>query len=295
MPAESTLVEVGGLAVGSIIVSTPEQPLSALVELLSLEQIDRDIFRAAYPGEGNGRLFGGQVASQALRAAAGTIDVDHQVNSLHAYFLRPGRFGTRVVFTVDRIRDGRSFSTRRVVALQDGEAIMNLDASFHAAEEGEVFQGASPVHLVPSPDELPRDPDRRGPHQHPIDSRSVSFPDSVQGARARWARTADPLPDDPVLHACAITYLSDSGPVGATRHALGSDDDQPAKGRMMTASLDHCVWFHRPVRADDWLLYRLEAVACGAARGLARGEMWTPEGELVVSVSQESLLRLRSD
>lgn len=273
--------------------STPPDP-SPLVALFDLEPIDRDIFRGPNPGEGDGRLFGGQVASQALRAAAATIEADHAVNSLHTYFLRPGRFGTPVVFTVDRIRDGRSFSTRRVVAVQQGEAILNLDASFHAHEEGGTYQGPSPLEVVPPPDELTRDVDRRGPHQRPIDSRSFRPVDSGPGTRARWARTADPLPDDPILHACAITYFSDSGPVGASRLALGVDDDAPdERRRYMTASLDHCLWFHRPVRADEWLYYRLDAVAAGASRGLARGGMWTSDGQLAVSVAQEALLRPR--
>lgn len=264
--------------------------------MLDLEPIDRDIFRGPDPGDGDGRLFGGQVASQALRAAAATIDVDHLVNSLHSYFLRPGRFGIPVVFTVDRIRDGRSFSTRRVVAMQQGEAILNLDASFHAHEEGGTYQGDSPLGSVPDPDDLTRDPDRRGPHQRPIESRSLRPSDAGAGTRARWARTAEPLPDDPILHACAITYLSDSGPVGASRLALGVDDDRAEdRRRYMTASLDHCLWFHRPVRADEWLYYRLDAQAAGASRGLARGEMWTRDGHLAVSVAQEALLRPRRD
>ena len=234
---------------------------------LQLDRIDRDILRSPHPGEGDGRLFGGQVAAQALRAAATTVEADHRVNSLHAYFLRPGRFGMPVTFLVDRIRDGSSFSTRRVVAIQDGEAILNLDASFHADEPGETIRFDGPVGTVPPP---------------------------AGSTRAFWIRSRTALDDDPVLHACAITYLSDSGPVSAARRALGGGGRWGWDGiDLMTASLDHTMWFHRPVRADDWLLYDLQAVAVGGSRGLTRGSLWTADGDLAVSVTQEALLRRR--
>lgn len=265
----------------------------SLVALFDLEQIDKNLFRGPHPGEGGFRLFGGQVASQALRAAATTVVPEQLVNSLHAYFLRPGRFGTPVVFSVDRIRDGGSFSTRRVVATQDGEAILNLDASFHAIEDGGVFEPTSPVDTVDPPESLPRDPNRRGPHQRYIDYRSVDVPGDPDEARSRWVRTVEDLPDDPVLHACAITYLSDSGPVGTAGRAVGGPDETKWRPSMMTASLDHSLWFHRPARADDWLLYRLEPQVCFGARGLTRGQLWTKAGEAAVTVSQEALLRWR--
>jgi acyl-CoA thioesterase II len=268
-------------------------PTDSFVALFDLERIDKNLFRAPALGEGGRRLFGGHVASQALRAAAGTVDAEQDVNSLHAYFLRPGRYGTPVVYTVDRIRDGSSFSTRRVVATQDGEAILNLDASFHIEEDGDEYQVPSPVGHLPDPESLPREPDRQGPHQRFVDRRPVTVPDAPDTTRARWVRSKETLPDDPVVHACAITYLSDSGPVGAARRAIGGPEDGSWRASMMTASLDHCLWFHRPVRADDWLLYRLEPMVAGRARGLSRGEVWTQGGELAVTITQEALLRWR--
>ncbi|HEX7167050.1 MAG TPA: acyl-CoA thioesterase domain-containing protein [Acidimicrobiales bacterium] len=265
--------------------------LERLVRLLDLEQVDRDIFRGANRrDDAPGRVFGGQVASQALRAAAATVDAAHRVNSLHAYFLRPGRHGSPIVYTVDRIRDGSSFTTRRVVAVQQGEPILNLDASFHKDEPGHEFQLPSPVADAPPPETLERNRHQHGPHQRPIDMRDVVPPVSPLATRAHWVRADGALPDDPVLHACVVTYFSDSGPVGAARRAIGGWE-RDGGPRMMTASLDHCLWFHRPVRADEWLYYELEAVACTNARGLARGEMWTQDGTLAVTVTQESLLR----
>lgn len=223
------------------------------------------------------------MASQALRAAAATVDVDHEVNSLHAYFLRPGRFGVPITCLVDRIRDGSSFTTRRVVALQDGEAILNLDASFHREEGDFDDQLTSPVGRYPHPDDLPSDDTRRGPHQAVVDFRQV--PDDPG---ARWVRTAGALPDEPILHACAVAYLSDFGPVRTARRRTQAPD-----GALRAASLDHCVWFHRPVRADEWMLYRLESLLVAGARGISRGELWTADGALVASVAQEVLLRRR--
>lgn len=261
---------------------------------LQLDRIDRDILRSPHPGEGDGRLFGGQVAAQALRAAATTVEADHRVNSLHAYFLRPGRFGMPVTFLVDRIRDGSSFSTRRVVAIQDGEAILNLDASFHADEPGDTIRFDGPVGAVPPPDEVEgEDPSGQPAQRQPFDRREIE-PPPAGSTRAFWIRSRTALDDDPVLHACVITYLSDSGPVSAARRALGGGGRWGWDGiDLMTASLDHTMWFHRPVRADDWLLYDLQAVAVGGSRGLTRGSLWTADGDLAVSVTQEALLRRR--
>jgi acyl-CoA thioesterase-2 len=228
-------------------------------------------------------VFGGQVAAQALRAAAATVEADHHVNSLHAYFLRPGRFGVPITCVVDRIRDGSSFTTRRVVALQEGEAILNLDASFHRDEHGFDGQTPSPVGGVPAAGELDVDDGRTGAHRQAIDIRQVPDEPGV-----RWVRTDGALPDDPVLHACAIAYFSDFGPVRTARRLTGAAD-----GALMAASLDHCVWFHRRVRADDWLLYRLESLLVAGARGISRGEIWTADGLLAASVAQEVLLRPR--
>ncbi|HEX2851064.1 MAG TPA: acyl-CoA thioesterase II [Acidimicrobiales bacterium] len=261
--------------------------LDRLLFLLDLERIDRDLFRGANPTEGHGRVFGGQVASQALRAAAYTVEADHRVNSLHAYFLRPGRPAMPIVYSVDRIRDGKSFTTRRVVAIQDGEAIFNLDASFHKAEAGGEFQQQCGLDWVPPPDEVRRD-DHWGPHRQAIDFREVE-PPRPPSTRIQWVKADGTLPDDPVVHACVLAYASDSGPVGAARRPLRDGEDEWE--RFMSASLDHTMWFHRPVRADEWLLYDLQAVACSNARGLARGTFWTREGLLAISVCQEALIR----
>jgi acyl-CoA thioesterase-2 len=268
-------------------------PPPTFVDLLDLEVIDRNLFRAPNHGEGGYRLFGGQVASQALRAAATTVDPEQHVHSLHAYFLRPGRPGVPIILSVDRIRDGRSFTTRRVVATQDGEAILNLDASFHTLEEGPEYEPPCPVPRAPGPDGLGTDDRWRLAHHRVLDTRSVTLDDEGPQERARWVRLVESLPDDPVVHACAITYFSDTGPLGAARRAVGSTEAPGSQSALMTASLDHCVWFHRPARADEFLLYRLEPLIVGRARGLSRGEIWTAGGYLAASVTQEGLLRPR--
>jgi len=254
-----------------------------LLGLLDLERLGPDSFRhvnASRRGPG-GRLFGGQVASQALRAASGTVDTALHVHSLHAYFLRPGKVGVPMELGVDRIRDGRSFATRRVVAVQEGEAIFELSASFHVDEPGFDVQQPLPAE-APDPESLPA-----GRHEHahhrPFDAREFGpLPGST---RSLWTKAAGRLPDDPATHACVLTYLSDMGPVGAARRA--GPPDVPT----MRASLDHVLWFHRPVRVDEWLLYDLQAVSLSGARGLARGLVHARDGRLAVTVSQESLLR----
>ncbi len=272
--------------------------LDRLLALLDLEHIDRNLYRGPNPamrGGGGGRVFGGQVASQALMAASKTVEPSelnrqtvHRVNSLHAYFLRPGRPGLPIIYSIDRIRDGSSFTTRRVVALQDGEAIFNLDASFHKEEPGGEFELPAPLDGVPGPDELARA--EHGPgggmHRRPIDTRELRTGPTATSTRAMWVRADGELPDDPALHSCVLTYMSDSGPVGAARRPLLTGQQS-----WMSASLDHTMWFHRPVRADQWLLYDLEAVACSNARGLARGTMFTQDGHLAVSITQEALIR----
>jgi acyl-CoA thioesterase-2 len=220
------------------------------------------------------------VAAQALRSAGLTVPSDLAVNSLHAYFLRPGKPGQPILYSVDRIRDGRSFVTRRVVALQDGEAILNLDASFHRHEPGPEYQIPERVD-VPEPETL-RTSRRERHHGRPIDMREVPSP---AGFTRRWIRADGDLPEDPALHACILTYASDMGAVSAA-----SGPVSPAT-KMMSASLDHSMWFHRPMRADDWVFYELEAVVAARARGLARGGMSTHGGVLGVTVNQEALLR----
>ena len=254
-----------------------------LLDLLALERLGPDTFRhvnRSRRGPG-GRLFGGQVASQALRAAIETVGAELHVHSLHSYFLRPGRVGVPMDLGVDRIRDGRSFATRRVVAVQEDEAIFELSASFHVDEPGFDVQQVLPPE-APDPEGLPPNPHEHA-HHRPFDIREFG---PLPGAtRSLWTRAAGTLPDDPAVHACVLTYLSDMGPVGAARRA------GPPGIPTMRASLDHVLWFHRPVRADEWLLYNLEAVSLSGARGLARGLVHGRDGRLVLTVGQEALIR----
>jgi acyl-CoA thioesterase II len=281
-----------------------ETPLERLVDLLDLERIEVDIFRGKQPTESLQRVFGGQVAGQALVAAGRTVPSDRPVHSLHAYFLRPGDPSLPIVYEVDRIRDGRSFTTRRVVAIQHGKPIFNMSASFHLVEPG--VEHASRMPDVPAPETLARLEDRMQPYAdelggwftrpRPLDVRYVGEPPRVakdSGVRQPrsqvWMRADGTLPDDPLLHVCAVTFASDMTLLDSTllNHGLAW-----GTGDVLGASLDHAMWFHRPFRADQWWLYDQESPWTGAARGLARGAIYTREGELAVSVVQEGLLRV---
>ena len=259
-----------------------------LLDLLDLSRRGTDRFVAVTPGEAAPRLFGGQVASQSLRAATLTVDAGRRPHSLHAYFVRPGRPGIPLDLEVERTRDGRSFTTRQVTASQAGETIFVLAASFHIEEEGDDWQTPS-MPDVPGPEDLPRaaSPLSRFSTMSPFELRWVR--EGTAGGfhmHPLWARVRDRLPDDPALHACAIAFMSDMGVVAAARGpATGSFE------RFMGASLDHALWFHRPARADDWLLFDVQPVTNSAARGLAQGTMHTREGVLVASIAQEALLR----
>mgnify|MGYP001825612191 CR=1 FL=1 len=278
--------------------------LDDLVRLLDLEVIEVNLFRGASTDENRQRVFGGQVAGQALVAAARTIEEPERlVHSLHAYFLRPGDPKTPILYEVDRIRDGRSFTTRRVVAIQHGKAIFNLQASFHNDEPGPDHQVDMPTGL-PAPESLPDFKTRMAPHAEqigdwydrprPIDVRYVSGdplsrkgqPSSTQQV---WLRANGSLPDDSVLHACIVTYASDMTLRDTTVLPFGLAWDSPG---MQMASLDHAMWFHRPFRADDWLLYDQVAQSTTSARGLARGSIFTADGKLAISVVQEGLTRV---
>lgn len=278
--------------------------LDDLVSLLDLEAIEVNIFRGASTDENRQRVFGGQVAGQALVAAARTIDEpDRMVHSLHAYFLRPGDPKKPILYEVDRIRDGRSFTTRRVVAVQHGRAIFNLQASFHNPEPGPDHQLSMPTDL-PDPLALPDFQTRMAPYAEqigewydrprPIDLRYVNGdPMSRKGNPTEnqqvWLRANGTLPDDPVLHACIVTYASDMTLLDTTVLPFGLAWDSPG---MQMASLDHAMWFHRPFRADDWLLYDQTALSTSSARGLAGGAIFTSDGRLAISVVQEGLTRL---
>jgi acyl-CoA thioesterase-2 len=277
-------------------------PLDVLVDLLDLEAIEVNIFRGLSPDDTRQRVFGGQVAAQALVAAGRTVD-ETRVHSLHSYFLRPGDPTVPILYEVDRIRDGRSFTTRRVVAIQHGRAIFNLETSFHVEEEGLVHQEAMPQ--APPPDTIPTVRERLAAFEdqfadffkrpNPIDQRFIGeLPWLRRGSRAPrqqlWMRADGVLPDDPLLHAAVVTYASDMTLFDSILHPheIRWEDEV-----FMGASLDHCMWFHRDFRADEWLLFDQVSPTASGARGLARGTIFSSDGRLVVSVMQEGLVRLR--
>ena len=267
--------------------------LDRLVELLDLEQIEVNIFRGRSPSDRRQRVFGGQVAGQALVAAGRTVPADRPVHSLHAYFIRPGDPAVPLVYIVDRVRDGRSFTTRRVSVIQHGKTIFTLSASFHHEEPG--LEHAAPMPPVPSADSIAQ-LDHEFFTSNPIDLRFVG-PLPAEGAGGPggptehnlvWLRADGQLPDDPLLHVCLMTYASDLTLLDSVlrRHGITWAD-----GAITGASLDHAMWFHRPFRADQWLLYDQESPSASGARGLARGQVFSADGELVVSVVQEGLIR----
>ena len=281
-----------------------QRVLDSLVEILDLEQIEVDIFRGVSPAVSLQRVFGGQVAGQALVAAGRTVDPEREVHSLHAYFLRPGDPSVPIVYLIDRIRDGRSFTTRRVIAVQHGRAIFNMSASFCRPETGLDTQSAMPD--VPPPEELPTLVERYaaatgpvGPMAtlpRPFDLRYVDDPPWVQRAlgpreaRSRvWMRADGVLPADRLVHVCALTYASDLTLLSSV--LVGQDLTNGAHDIRM-ASLDHAMWFHRPFRVDEWLLYDCESPSAFGARGLATGHIWAQDGRHVASVVQEGLLRI---
>jgi acyl-CoA thioesterase-2 len=283
--------------------------LEFLVRLLDLEPIEVNIFRGTQPNEERQRVFGGQVAGQALMAAGRTVE-HGWVHSLHAYFLRPGDPTVPILYEVDRIRDGRSFTTRRVVAIQHGKAIFSLSASFHGVEEGFDHFIAAPH--APDPEQLldaaqlmqmsgrtaeqverfvdrvspiefrPADPSRHTP----LKSGEVREP-----SQSLWIRVNSPLPDDPIIHRAALAFLSDMTLLATSVVAHGRSLGEP---EIQAASLDHSLWLHRPFRADDWLLYVQDSPSAGGARGFTRGLLYSRERKLVASVAQEGLIRKRT-
>ena len=278
--------------------------LDQLLSLLDLEQIEVNIFRGRSPDETVQRVFGGQVAGQALVAAGRAVPEERPVHSLHAYFIRPGDPTVPLIYNVDRMRDGRSFTTRRVTAIQNGKVIFALSASFHRNEDG--FAHSAPMPVVPAPEELRSNVERIAeaigedlpPHfrDSPIDLRSVG-PTSIDvfndpslrpDSNLVWLRVTEALPDDPLLHVCLMTYASDLTLLDTVllKHGASWYD-----GHTSGASLDHAMWFHRPFRADQWLLYAQETPSAFGGRGLARGQVFTADGDLVVSVVQEGLVR----
>ncbi|CAN5915561.1 acyl-CoA thioesterase II [soil metagenome] len=284
-------------------------PLDELLDILDLEPLEVNIYRGSNRDLGTGRVFGGQVFAQALVAARRTVDENREAHSAHGYFILPGDLAAPIVYFVDRLRDGASFTTRRVTAIQHGRAIFNMSASFHVAEEGPEFQMAIPD--VPGPDGLVTElelirsmADRIAEplrsivtQDRPIDIRPIDPIDPLSAERREpvrraWFRAIGRLPDDLGVHQAVLAYASDHGllvtalqPHGIAYRAQG----------LQLASLDHSLWMHRPFRADEWLLYSTDSPVTSGARGFVRGTIHTQSGELVASVAQEGLMRLRGN
>ncbi|MFE9171644.1 acyl-CoA thioesterase [Streptomyces kebangsaanensis] len=284
------------------------QALRSLLDLLDLERIERDIFRGRSHFAVVPRVFGGQVAAQALVAAGRTVPEDRHAHSLHAYFLRPGDPGAPIVYTVDRIRDGRSFTTRRVVAVQHGQPIFHLSASFQTREDGLDHQ--APVPAAPDPATLPTSDERLRGYGHlpaevverlleareTVDLRYVDEPPYGRFGEPRephsqvWFRANGKLDDDPLLHVVLATYVSDMTLLDSVLLAHGRGGW--AVGDVVGASLDHAMWFHRPFRADEWLLYDQESPSAYGGRGLGQARIYTRDGRLAISVIQEGVVRV---
>jgi acyl-CoA thioesterase-2 len=280
--------------------------LEQLLSVLDLEQLEVNLFRGLSPQVGWQRVFGGQVIGQALVAAHRTVN-GRPAHSLHAYFLRPGDPTVPIIYEVDRIRDGGSFSTRRVVAIQHGQAIFSMAASFHKDEPGLHHQMKMPD--VPSPESLPSEAElkeqliNRLPEpvkaywqrERPIEIRPVDLsrylsPENRAPTQQVWIRATGSLGDDLALHQCVLAYASDFTLLDTALIAHGRFVFDPG---LMLASLDHAIWFHRSFRADDWLLYAQDSPSSGAGRAFCRGTLFTREGDLVASTAQEGLVRER--
>jgi acyl-CoA thioesterase-2 len=299
-PTEQPQRDTDGVIRGQVV-------LDALVHLLTLEQSGPATFRGYSPrAPGRGRVFGGQVASQALVAAARTVPADRQVHSLHAYFLRPGVLNIPIEYEVDRLRDGTSFTTRRVLAQQNGQTTFAMSASFQVGEAG--LDHTESIPDVADPESLPTlaervagvPPEVAGWRSAPraFDVRYVSEPPwdvrpAPTGEQARsqiWFKADGTLPDDPVLHVCLLAYLSDVTLLEGvlTQHGLSTGGNH-----LQLASLDHAMWFHRPFRADEWLLYDVSSPSTSGGRGLGIGKFYDRSGRLVATVVQEGLMRVR--
>jgi acyl-CoA thioesterase II len=279
--------------------------IADLVDILTLERLEHNLFRGRSPQVGWQRVFGGLVISQALRAAMATVEAVHQPHSLHAYFLLPGDPAAPIIYEVDRIRDGRSFVTRRVIAIQHGQAIFALSASFHIREEG--FEHQLPMPDVPRPSALPTeeeiksrvmplmpDPIRKYyERERPIELRPVDFGryasrEPMEPQFRVWMRANGRLPDNPGIHQAVLAYASDMTLLDTALVAHGRTIFEPD---IMPASLDHALWIHRPFRADEWLLYAQDSPTTMGARGLCRGLIYSEDGRLIASVAQEGLVR----
>ncbi|WP_129781640.1 acyl-CoA thioesterase [Peristeroidobacter soli] len=278
--------------------------LSDLLQVLKLDRLEDDLFRGQSRRLVDGRVFGGQVLGQALAAAYATVE-GREAHSLHAYFLRAGDADHPIVYEVDRSRDGRGFTSRRVVAIQHGEQIFHMSASFQVPEAAIDRQAEMPQ--VPPPEAVPdlatavaeakrKAPDRPQPfriHEHPFEFRPAQLPDPLAEVPRDpqvkvWIRLVERVPDDPVLHHCLLAYTSDYFLLGAASMDARMTSERE---QLQMASIDHAMWFHRPARPDEWLLYVLDSPTASGSRGFARGSLFTRDGRLVASTAQEGLVR----
>ena len=282
------------------------QPLNQIIKTLDLEEIELNHYLATSPNEGWQRVYGGQVIGQAMVAASRTVSPNRSAHSLHGYFLRAGDTTIPILYKVDRIRDGKSFTTRRVVAVQRGQAIFTMSISFQVDEGGLSHQFDMPE--VPGPDSLPTEDELRREQAKswpkefqesfsgssaikvkPVDPVDLLNPEPAQATQRCWMRCGDALPDDSRIHQCVLAYLSDWSllDTASRPHAVSFMQDN-----VQVASLDHAMWFHRPFRADEWLLYDQDSPSASGARGFNRGLIYNRTGKLVASTTQEGLLRI---
>jgi acyl-CoA thioesterase-2 len=281
--------------------------IETLLTILDLEPLEHNLFRGRSPQVGWQRVFGGQVIGQALVAAARTVD-GRAAHSLHAYFMRPGDPAVPIIYEVDRIRDGKSFTTRRVVAIQHGEAIFSMSASFQVEEAGLEHQAEMPKVLPPeelpseaelmalflkdAPEPVRRYWERERPIElRPVDLRHYVSRDPLPPVQNVWVRATGRLPNDPDIHRCVLAYASDMTLLDTSLFAHGRAIFDRG---LQAASLDHALWFHRPFRADEWLLYAEDSPSASGARGLNRGSLFSRDGRLIASVAQEGLIRVRA-
>jgi len=283
---------------------TPQQLADALVSVLDVEPVEENFFRGIATPRGRGRSFGGQVIAQALMAATRTVGTDRPAHSLHAYFMRPGDATKPVLYQVERDRDGRSFATRRVVAIQHGKPILNLAASFHVEEPGLSHQDDMPD--VPAPESLPSEQEIAANFTgelpamfsewiampRPVEMRPITirppFAREPMSGQSYWFRIPGNLGDDPQVHRAALAYASDFGLLGTSAYPHAKAFADPD---MQFASLDHAMWIHGDFRCDEWLLYAMDSPWAGGARGFNRGRIFTRDGRLVANATQEGLIR----
>lgn len=285
------------------------KPMQELIERLDLEKLEENLFRGSSPQNGWQRVFGGLVIAQALMAAQRCVDPDRIVHSLHAYFMRPGDPSIPIVYQVERIRDGSSFTTRRVVAVQHGKAIFSMSASFQVEEPG--FDHQVSIPNVPAPETLMGEAEFRAAflaqapdtvkkywgRERPIEIRPTSLTHYLSREKLEpeahiWVRASGLVPDDRHYQAAILAYLSDMTLLDTSLYAHGTSIFDP---ELQVASLDHAMWFHRPCRLDDWLLYTQDSPSAAGARGMTRGSIFTRDGRLVASVAQEGLIRKRAN